>query len=414
MLLLVVWGVVRVRWVRDPATQDVLWKVALLAGIITATVTTLRDTSRRREAPQAVAVQAVHPASLDRNTGKDGVVRWRTGPITAHEAGPAVVAEVTRPNESCRTALSSLPSDQSLWPTIVGEACPTPRSFLWQHGVAVLWLLGVLLTGTTLVRRRMALRDALGTLEPAGPRSRAALDRVFDTGAHPPVRLASSSTADAPCVVWGKTIVLPDLCEEQLSDDELDAVLAHELAHVRRRDDFWLMTMRAVVGVFWFQPLNRVAVAGSLEAMELACDDQALARTGRPLGLARSLARVAEWSLLPRRARTEIALVQRGGHRLTRRVHRILARRRPEERRSPLIRLAVAVFLVAPIFMLPSVPAAPVVRKAILYELDAADGREPTLMLLGAVAEASAPAGEPGPASIEPEASGGVELESNL
>jgi len=241
-------------------------------------------------------------------------------------------------------------------------------------------------------------------LGPAGTRSQAALERVARAGADVPVRLATSVTADAPCVIQGTTIVLPDRCEDLFSDDELDAVLAHELAHVQRRDIAWLTVMRAVEQIFWIQPLNRVAVARSLEATELECDDQALERTGRPLGLARSLALVAEWSLLPRRVRSETALLQGKGHALSERVRRILAPQRPEGRPSRWAGLTVAVFVVAPAFLLPSVPAAPVVRRAILYELDAADGNEPTLMLLGALADIERSPEEPPDGVPDPDA----------
>jgi beta-lactamase regulating signal transducer with metallopeptidase domain len=391
VLLLAVWGLVRVRWVRHPVTQDVVWKVALLGGLITATATTVRDAPSRREAPRPVAVRPVSArAAAAQRVQPTDLASWLRSSVAPGAAGSIAALKVAKPSESCRFALTSLPHDHTTWPAIVGEACPTPRAFLWQHGVVFLWLSGTLLTVGLLIRRRRALLDALGELRPPGSRSRRSLERVTRSGCRIPARLVTSAVADAPCVVQGTTIVLPDRCEEQLPDEELDAVLAHELAHVQRRDFPWLAVLRAVEAVFWIQPLNRIGVAGALEATELACDDRAVARTGRPLGLARSLARVAEWSVRPKIPRSEAALVHAGGNGLTARIRRILALPRPERRNSPWTCLAAVVFLVAPAFLLPSVPAAPVVRRAVLYQLDAADGSEPTLMLLGGAQEMEA------------------------
>lgn len=387
VLLLAVWVVCRVGWVRHPATQDVLWKVALLGALVTATATTLRDAPGRRQEPKAVAVRTVSAAAASsRLQHRVNFSGWLRGSLTAGPLEPLAAVQVATPSESCRSALTSFLHDRGSWVDTVREACPTPRAFLWQHGVVFLWLLGTLLTLGVLVRRRRALGDALGALRAAGPRSRAALERVMGSGWKIPARLATSATADAPCVVHATMIVLPDRCEEQLTDEELDAVVAHEFAHVQRRDVPWLAVMRAVEAVFWIQPLNRLALAGSLEATELDCDDRAVACTGRPLGLARSLARIAEWSVTSRRLHSEPALVSARRGRLSARVDRILAPTRPKRRSSRWSGLAAAV-LVAPAFMLPSVPAAPVVRRAVLYELDASDGTAPTLMLLGETAE---------------------------
>jgi hypothetical protein len=122
-------------------------------------------------------------------------------------------------------------------------------------------------------------------------------------------------------------------------------------------------------------------------AAELECDDWAVARTGRPLGLARSLARVAEWSISGARVNAEIALAQGGPRHLSDRVRRILSPAGPEGRGSRWGRVAAALLVLAPAFMLPSVPGAPVVRTAVLYRQQMEDGSGPAFLLLNAVTE---------------------------
>jgi hypothetical protein len=308
-------------------------------------------------------------------------VRWQGSAVQeTHDVG--LMGRVAQPTESCRAALESLPADPADWPRLVGEACHLPRSFLWQHGVVLLWLFGTLFPLGALVRRRFALRDALGALEPAGPRGRAALDRVLRIGPAVSVELMTSGIVGTPCVVRRNTIVLPDRCESQFTDDELDAVLAHELAHVQRGDVLWLTLLRAVEAILWIQPLNRLGVTGAVVATELDCDDRALDRTGQPLGLARSVARVAEWSVAPR-IQPEVAMAGEGRH-LTTRVRRILAPRSPEGRTASWKLVAAVAFVLAPVSLLPSVPGAPVVRSAVLYPAELADGSGPAFMLLDA------------------------------
>lgn len=89
-------------------------------------------------------------------------------------------------------------------------------------------------------------------------------------------------------------IVVPSWTWEELSAPELSAVLAHEFAHLRRRDDWTNLAQKIVRAVFFFHPAvwwieNRL----SLER-EMACDDAVLARTSDPRGYAECLISLAE------------------------------------------------------------------------------------------------------------------------
>jgi beta-lactamase regulating signal transducer with metallopeptidase domain len=73
----------------------------------------------------------------------------------------------------------------------------------------------------------------------------------------------------------------------ELEPEEQDSMLAHEVAHLVRRDPQWLVLARAVEMVFFFQPLNRLARRRIQEVAEYLCDDWAVARTRRPVMLAK-------------------------------------------------------------------------------------------------------------------------------
>ena len=71
-------------------------------------------------------------------------------------------------------------------------------------------------------------------------------------------------------------------------------MLAHELAHLVRRDPQWLVLACLVERAFFFQPLNRLASRGIMESAEYLADDWAAHRSGH-VPLARCLVKVAEW-----------------------------------------------------------------------------------------------------------------------
>ncbi len=109
-----------------------------------------------------------------------------------------------------------------------------------------------------------------------------------------PVRLAVSAEAPTPYVAgfWRPTIVLPE--SPRLTADELEMALAHELAHVRRRDSLRALVPLAAERLFLFHPLVRWAACEYALATEAACDAVVLARVARrPESYGRLLLRLA-------------------------------------------------------------------------------------------------------------------------
>lgn len=113
------------------------------------------------------------------------------------------------------------------------------------------------------------------------------------------VRLLEAYDVSEPIAFgfWRWTIVVPQGIEIRLDRNELEALLAHELAHLVRGDIWWLLVGRLLCGCLPFQPLNFLARKYWKQAAEFQCDDWAANRTGKPLALAHGLTRVAEWRL---------------------------------------------------------------------------------------------------------------------
>jgi hypothetical protein len=90
-------------------------------------------------------------------------------------------------------------------------------------------------------------------------------------------------------------VFVPAALLQQLSEADLDALLGHELAHVRRCDDFWFLVIRAVHILFFFTPIAWVASRALARLREQCCDAMAV-RAGRlaPRQYLGSLLRVLE------------------------------------------------------------------------------------------------------------------------
>lgn len=93
-----------------------------------------------------------------------------------------------------------------------------------------------------------------------------------------PVRVVLSSGAGEPGVVgfWRPVLVLPARLLEHLNSRQLDAILRHELCHVRRRDNLFAAVHMLVEAIFWFNPLVWWIGSRMVEERELACDEEVL------------------------------------------------------------------------------------------------------------------------------------------
>ena len=211
------------------------------------------------------------------------------------------------------------------------------------------WRLGVRHAG-----RRRTIRQGLAPAllrEILGP----AADRVT---------LSCSRTLRVP-VAFAREICVPVRALRELPRDELRALLAHEAAHVVRRDTAWLMIAAAVRALGWWQPLNLVAAARLRLAMEFCCDERAAADPPMRAALARCLIKVAEWSVED--LRPEFAAMASRGAALRRRLESLLDdaphRHRRVEPWLAVASVAVPAVCLAPVFTiagLSRVPAAAV------------------------------------------------------
>jgi RND family efflux transporter MFP subunit len=136
-----------------------------------------------------------------------------------------------------------------------------------------------------------------------------------------PVELAESALVEVPTVIgWMKPIVLlPATAISGLTSEQLEALLAHEIAHIRRHDYLVNLVQTAIETLLFYHPVVWWVSSCIRQEREHCCDDMAVAVCGNRLAYARSLmtleelrAAVGPWALAV------------GGGRLLPRIRRIV------------------------------------------------------------------------------------------
>lgn len=158
------------------------------------------------------------------------------------------------------------------------------------------WLLALWLTGIALVLLR-ALVDRAQTWylddrasEVEGERAVVFALQVERLGIRRAVRLVEVDDAALP-MTWGilrPTVALP-VSSRWWTGARLEAVLLHELAHVRRHDAFTQLLAQIVCAVYWVHPFVWWAARRMRVLREYACDDEVLSHGVRPSSYAEEL-----------------------------------------------------------------------------------------------------------------------------
>ena len=161
---------------------------------------------------------------------------------------------------------------------------------LWMSGGALLLCRIVIGHGVILRLRRRAQIQRSGPLYDALQKARLALDvdREADVATSSAVRSSIVAGLLRPL------IVIPSDLAEKLRPDELEMVLMHELAHVRRYDNLALLTQRLIGVPLFFHPAVWLCGRMLRREAEQACDDLVVNATGRSEAYARGLTSLAE------------------------------------------------------------------------------------------------------------------------
>ena len=194
-------------------------------------------------------------------------------------------------------------------------AAPAWLPWLWIAGVIAMLLR--LIGGSWMVRRLN--RQPFTALAPIWQARVDALRHAI--GIHREVTVRVLQGVGLPCSAraWRPVIWLPISMLTQLAPDQIEALLAHELAHVRRLDWIWNGMQRVIEALLFYHPGVWWLSRRIRQERENACDDLAVAACGDAIVLAEALA-----SLEKLRMPAHIFALSADGGSLMQRVKRLL------------------------------------------------------------------------------------------
>jgi uncharacterized protein (TIGR03435 family) len=183
--------------------------------------------------------------------------------------------------------LQAWPADATANFTLAGAAAGRAAAHTSTDWLPLL-LLGVWAAGTMLLLGRwmrswLALRAAVRCGEPI---TLAAGTRAL---------LTAESVEPGIVGIMRPVLVLPRGIAERLSAEQLDAIVAHELSHMRRRDNLTAALHMAVEAVFWFHPLVWWLGARLVEERERACDEAVLEGSRQPMAYAEGILNICKF-----------------------------------------------------------------------------------------------------------------------
>jgi beta-lactamase regulating signal transducer with metallopeptidase domain len=114
-----------------------------------------------------------------------------------------------------------------------------------------------------------------------------------------PVKAVASFLEPGLVGILRPVIVMPRGVTEHLSPSEMRAVLAHETAHLSRRDNLWASIQMMIEVLFWFHPLVWWIGTRLVVERERACDEAVLAAGTAPRAYAQGILKICRFHLQP-------------------------------------------------------------------------------------------------------------------
>ena len=309
VLLGIAWLIDRGALRAQPAWRELLWRAAFFGGVVTASAQVLLETP----APARVTLHtATAASSVSTQLSASNSASSRSAKTDASTSEPVSISTKSATDASSRArSADAVQSAASPWSTL---NLPS-----WHLMLIAGWLAGALLALARLVTSFVRLERLLARAEPIDDAKLCtdvtALAIQADITAP---RLASLDDLASPIATRGRRVLLPRWAIELLDREQLRAMLAHETAHIARRDPAWKFLIATWCALFWFVPLAPLARRRLDEIAELACDAWAARHLGDGRSLAECLAECAERrvggfdsDLAPAMASRESPLLQR-------------------------------------------------------------------------------------------------------
>ncbi len=268
------------------ATANHVWQSTLFAGLAAIVVLALRRNHARvrYQLWLAASLKFLIPFSLLIRLGGHLATPHRSS-----ETQPAfyfVIQKVSQP-------FTQTPSLNQWLAASLLPLLPGILASLWFCGFVTV----IVLTWLRWRRVTAAMRDALPLSHGREVDALRNLERIAGLGK--PIAFCMSTSSLEPGIfgIIRPVLLWPGAISQHLRDAHLEAILAHEVWHVRRRDNLSAAMHMLVEALFWFHPLVWWLGARLIEERERACDEEVLRLGNPPQIYAESILKTCEFCL---------------------------------------------------------------------------------------------------------------------
>jgi bla regulator protein BlaR1 len=254
-----------------PALGNHLWQSTLFALAAALLTLILRKNHARARywLWLAASVKFLIPFSLLAGLGSH--LAWSHGSAGTNDGLYFAMEEVSQPFTQPAMSMISRATPSTVFSSLMR---------LLPSLLAAVWLCGFLVVVFAWYMRwrriSAAVRDARPLREGREVETLRRLERI--AGRRKRIELLLSQTSLEPGIfgIARPVLVWPKGISERLEDAHLEVILAHELWHVRRRDNLAAALHMLVEAIFWFHPIVWWLGERLVEERERACDEEVL------------------------------------------------------------------------------------------------------------------------------------------
>jgi bla regulator protein BlaR1 len=254
-----------------PALGNHLWQSTLLLIVAGSLTLILRENRARARywLWLAGSVKFLVPFSLLVGMGRH--LPWPRGYAGTNAGSYFAIEEFSQPFTHSSMPMISRATAAAVSP-VMTHLLPMLLTGVWLCGFLVIFFAWY---GRWL-RISRAIRDAVPLREGREVEALRRLQRIAGIRQWMEIRLTRASLEPGIFGITRPVLVWPRGISERLEDGHLEAILAHELWHVRRRDNLAAAMHMVVEAIFWFHPLVWWLGTRLVEERERACDEEVL------------------------------------------------------------------------------------------------------------------------------------------
>jgi len=279
----------------NPHSLSTLWMDgmrALFTGVVVLLALMLRKNQARTRYWLWLAASAKFLIPFSLLAAMGGQLAWSGHTSGAQSGASIAIQQVSRPLMEVSGPIESI----VVQPRVSGYPIAPVAA-----GLTAVWLVGFLaVLGSWVVQWRLLLGAIRAAERMRDGREVEILRRVEETARTAKrMEILCSQEQMEPGVfgVLRPALLWPAGISQHLDDAQLESILAHEVCHVRWRDNLTSLVPMLVEAVFWFHPLVWWMEKQLVKERELACDEEVVRLCHRPQVYAESILKVCEFCI---------------------------------------------------------------------------------------------------------------------